>query len=154
MAQKKPGRPEKLTPELQQKIVDAIRMGAYIETAAAYAGINKSTLYDWMKRGARAKSGKYKEFSNAIEKALAESEMRDLAVIAKASQENWQAAAWRLERKFPDRWGRRKAKSEIEKIEAETEFIREKTRLLKGAEKDTRLLEALIRTVNEDDDEK
>lgn len=154
MAQKKPGRPEKLTPELQQKIVDAIRMGAYIETAAAYAGINKSTLYDWMKRGARAKSGKYKEFSNAIEKALAESEMRDLAVIAKASQENWQAAAWRLERKFPDRWGRRKAKSEIAKIEAETEFIREKTRLLKGAEKDTRLLEALIRTVNEDDDEK
>lgn len=154
MAQKKPGRPEKLTPELQQKIVDAIRMGAYIETASAYAGINKSTLYDWMKRGARAKSGKYKEFSNAIEKALAESEMRDLAVIAKASQENWQAAAWRLERKFPDRWGRRKAKSEIAKIEAETEFIREKTRLLKGAEKDTRLLEALIRTVNEDDDEK
>lgn len=154
MAQKKPGRPEKLTPELQQKIVDAIRMGAYIETASAYAGINKSTLYDWMKRGARAKSGKYKEFSDAIEKALAESEMRDLAVIAKASQENWQAAAWRLERKFPDRWGRRKAKSEIEKIEAETEFIREKTRLLKGAEKDTRLLEALIRTVNEDDDEK
>ncbi|MFS8631315.1 MAG: hypothetical protein LOD92_09215, partial [Bacillales bacterium] len=133
---------------------DAIRMGAYIETAAAYAGINKSTLYDWMRRGARAKSGKYKEFSNAIEKALAESEMRDLAVIAKASQENWQAAAWRLERKFPDRWGRRKAKSEIAKIEAETEFIREKTRLLKGAEKDTRLLEALIRTVNEDDDEK
>jgi len=129
-------------------------MGAYIETAAAYAGINKSTLYDWMKRGARAKSGKYKEFSNAIEKALAESEMRDLAVIAKASQENWQAAAWRLERKFPDRWGRRKAKSEIAKIEAETEFIREKTRLLKGAEKDTRLLEALIRSVNEDDDEK
>lgn len=154
MAQKKTGRPEKLTPEVQQKIVDAIRMGAYIETAAAYAGINKSTLYDWMKRGARAKSGKYKEFSNAIEKALAESEMRDLAVIAKASQENWQAAAWRLERKFPDRWGRRKAKSEIAKIEAETEFIREKTRLLKGAEKDTRLLEALIRTVNEDDDEK
>lgn len=154
MAQKKPGRPEKLTPELQQKIVDAIRMGAYIETAAAYAGINKSTLYDWMRRGARAKSGKYKEFSNAIEKALAESEMRDLAVIAKASRENWQAAAWRLERKFPDRWGRRKAKSEIAKIEAETEFIREKTRLLKGAEKDTRLLEALIRTVNEDDDEK
>lgn len=154
LAQKKTGRPEKLTPEVQQKIVDAIRMGAYIETAAAYAGINKSTLYDWMKRGARAKSGKYKEFSNAIEKALAESEMRDLAVIAKASQENWQAAAWRLERKFPDRWGRRKAKSEIAKIEAETEFIREKTRLLKGAEKDTRLLEALIRTVNEDDDEK
>ena len=100
-------RPEKLTPEVQQKIVDAIRLGNYIETAAAYAGISKSTLYDWLKKGGRARSGKYREFSDAVEKALAESEMRDVAVITAAAKENWQAAAWRLERKFPDRWGRR-----------------------------------------------
>lgn len=105
------GRPNKLTPEIQQKIVDAIRMGNYIETAAAFAGINKSTLYDWLKKGARSKSGKFREFSNAVEKALAESEIRDVAVISAASKDNWQAAAWRLERKFPDRWGR---KSRIE----------------------------------------
>jgi len=53
-------RPEKLTPEVQQKIVDAIRLGNYIETAAAYAGISKSTLYDWLKKGGRARSGKYR----------------------------------------------------------------------------------------------
>lgn len=152
MTKKKLGRPEKLTPALQQKIVDAIRMGAYIETAAAYAGIRKSTFYDWLRKGASAKRGKYREFSDAIEKALAESEMRDLEVIAQASKENWQAAAWRLERKFPDRWGRRKPKNEIAKIEAETEFIKAKTQLLKGASKDTSLLEALIKVVNEDDE--
>ncbi|GGA31944.1 hypothetical protein GCM10007416_00600 [Kroppenstedtia guangzhouensis] len=108
-------RPEKLTPELQQKVVDAIRMGNYIETAAAFSGISKDTLYRWLKQGRRAKRGKYREFSDAVEKALAESEMRDVAVIATAAKENWQAAAWRLERKFPDRWGRR------QKVDAQLE---------------------------------
>jgi hypothetical protein len=37
---------------------------------------------------------------------MAEAEMRDVALIAQAAKENWQAAAWRLERKYPARWGR------------------------------------------------
>lgn len=102
-------RPEKITPQIQQKIVDALRMGNYIETAAAFAGIHKSTLYDWLKKGASAtdEHDKYRQFSDAVEKAMAEAEMRDVAVIAQASKDNWQAAAWRLERKYPHRWGRK-----------------------------------------------
>lgn len=117
----KVGRPAKINNEIQEKIIKAIQAGNYIETAAAYAGINKSTLYDWLKRGERekqrvAKNSKYKirkqeaqfvEFSNAVEKALADAEMRDVLIIGKAAEEQWQAAAWRLERKFPDKWGRR-----------------------------------------------
>ena len=116
------GRPTKLNFDTHNKIISAIRAGNYIETAAAYAGINKSTLYDWLKRGERekqrvAQNPRYKirksekpyvEFSNAVEKALAEAEVRDVAIIAKAAEEQWQAAAWRLERKFPDRWGRKR----------------------------------------------
>lgn len=101
------GRPTKLTPELQDRIVQAIRAGAYIETAAAYAGVSKDTLYQWLKRGARSKSGIYRQFSDAVEKALAEAEMRDVMLVGRAAETNWQAAAWRLERKFPERWGRR-----------------------------------------------
>lgn len=101
------GRPTKLTPELQEKILTAIRAGNYVETAAAHCGINKVTLYDWMKRGAAEESGIYREFSNAIEKAWADAEVRDVALLAKAAQENWQAIAWRLERRHPDRWARR-----------------------------------------------
>ncbi len=103
------GRPSKLTPELQEKIVTAIRAGNYIETAAAYAGVSKDTLYAWLKRGGREVSAKspYHRFSDAVEKALADAEMRDVLLIGKAAEENWQAAAWRLERKFSDRWGRK-----------------------------------------------
>ncbi len=101
------GRPTKLTPEIANQIVMAITTGNYIETAAAFAGIHKDTLYDWLKKGARAKSGPYQEFSDAVEKALAESEVRDVTLIANAAKDNWTAAAWRLERKHPERWGRR-----------------------------------------------
>jgi transposase len=103
----KAGRPTKLTPALQEKIVMVIRGGNYIETAAAYAGISKQTLYNWLRRGARQKSGQYREFALAVEQALAEAEMRDLALIEQAARDGkWQAAAWRLERRFPKRWGR------------------------------------------------
>lgn len=123
------GRPTKLTSEVQHRIVQAIQAGNYMETAAAYAGINKTTLYDWLRRGAREKErleknsrarmrkaeAPYVKFSNAVEKALAEAEMRDVMIIGKAAAEQWQAAAWRLERKFPQRWGRRVAIEDAEK---------------------------------------
>jgi hypothetical protein len=101
------GRPSKLTPEIQEQIVKAIKAGNYIETAAAYAGIAKDTLYNWLKEGARSESGALREFSDAVENALAFGEMRDLQRIDQAATAGqWQAAAWRLERRFPKKWGR------------------------------------------------
>lgn len=133
MQNRKGGRPTKLNPELQEKICQAIRAGNYIETAAAYAGVNKSTLYDWLKRGGRAKSGKYKEFSNAVEKALAEAEVRDVFIIGKAAEENWQAAAWRLERKFPERWGRKeRLRSEEQETGTKVVIINDKDEMRKA----------------------
>jgi transposase len=130
------GRPTKLTPELQAKICDAIRAGNYLETAAAFAGINKTTLHRWLRRGANAHQGAYHAFSRAVDKAFADSEARDVALISKAAAEgSWQAAAWRLERRFPERWGRR----EQHRVEAQVtgtlkvtqdDAIQEFTRLL------------------------
>lgn len=139
MIARKGGRPLKLTPEVQKTIVDAVRSGNYMETAASLAGIDRETLLSWLKQGARAKSGRFKEFSNTVKRAVAEAEARDLAVIDKAAdgwdkrtgrihrklnaetkamevveemvestrEFQWTAAAWRLERKFPNKWGRR-----------------------------------------------
>jgi transposase len=115
------GRPLLLTDKVQRQIIKAISQGAYIETAAAVAGIRKSTLYDWLRRGARerrrlaanrrarakTKEMRFVRFSDAVEKALAEAELADLTIITKASQKTWQAAAWRLERKYPARYGQR-----------------------------------------------
>jgi hypothetical protein len=102
----KPGRKTKLTPERQAKIVNAIRAGSYVETAAAAAGIDKVTLYRWLKRGGRFPGTIYADFADAVNEATAQAEMRDVLTISKAAGEgDWRAAAWRLERKYPKRWG-------------------------------------------------
>jgi len=139
------GRPTKLTYELIEQIADLVRNGNYIETASAVAGINKNSLYRWLKRGAReeerlAKNPKlkgkieekiYVDFSNAVKKAMAESEADDLENIKKASREDWKASAWRLERRFPNRWGRKEkvdidANMKNENINREEVYIEQK----------------------------
>jgi len=123
------GRPTKLTSEVHARIVQAIQAGNYMETAAAYAGISKTTFFEWLRRGARERErlakdqrarpskreAPYAEFAVAVEQALAAAEVRDVALIAKAAEKEWTAAAWRLERKFPAKWGRRIAVDEGEK---------------------------------------
>ncbi len=118
------GAPSKLCPEVIEKICRNLRAGAYIETAALYAGISKKTFYAWLKKGSKAKKGLELDLCNAVEEAQAAAEMRDLINIDNAAMgapterdakgqvlreeisPNWQASAWRLERKFPKKWGR------------------------------------------------
>lgn len=101
------GRPLKLSAKVQEDIVTAIRAGNYVETAAAFAGIDKKSLYTWLKKGARGEGKRFIEFLYAVKKAEAESELRSVATIENASRTSWQAAAWRLERKNWKRWGRK-----------------------------------------------
>lgn len=105
------GRPTKLNDQTHEAIVTAVRNGNYVETAAQAAGIDPATFYRWMERGEadieNDVASPFREFCEAVEKAKAESEKIDLDLIAKAAGEgNWQAAAWRLERRFKDKWGR------------------------------------------------
>jgi hypothetical protein len=100
-------RPSKLTPALQQKVCDAVRVGNGFDVAAGFAGIDKTTFHRWMKRGARATRGLYRDFYLAVQKASSDAETRALAIVNKAAPEDWRAAAWFLERKSPERWGRR-----------------------------------------------
>lgn len=123
----KMGRPAKLTAQVQDTIVQAIRSGNYNEVAAQMAGVCERTLYNWLERGEEEQAGKYFQFLQAVKKAAAEAEARHLALIANAAQKTWQAAAWFLERKHPDRWGR-KDRQELapeNKGKLSVEFIRE-----------------------------
>ena len=117
-----PGRPTDLTPQAQAKIVLAIVGGNDNKVAAAHAGIGESTFYAWLDRGRKelarlaassrakpkASETPFVEFLEAIQKAQADAETRNVALIAKAAQDGtWTAAAWWLERKYPERWGRK-----------------------------------------------
>ena len=62
----------KFTPETALKIVQFVSAGCFIETAAGAAGLNKSTLYEWMKRGENRKDPRSTEELRAWKKLLDE----------------------------------------------------------------------------------
>lgn len=101
------GRPSFLTPDRVDTIVKMLTAGNYLDAAAAMAGVDRSTVYQWLKKGANQQSGVYHDFHARVEQAQAEAECRLVSQIAAAAKNQWQAAAWHLERKFPDRWGRK-----------------------------------------------
>lgn len=105
------GRPSKLTPEVQQRLLQAIASGNTRKDAALYAGISVGTLEDWIGRGRgggrRPAHPPYVAFVDALEKAEAQAVVRNVAIIQKAAADTWQAAAWWLERRRPDDWGRK-----------------------------------------------
>ncbi len=104
---KRIGRQTKLTPEVRERVVSAIRAGNYARVAAGYAGIGERTFYQWLQRGREEGTGIYAQFLHAVKGAERESEVRAVAMVQKAMADNWQAAMTYLERKHPDRWGRR-----------------------------------------------
>ena len=99
------GRRTKLTPERQNRIVSAIRVGNYTTVAVAYAGVGRTTFYRWMRRGKRATDGLYRRFYEAVRKANVEAEVRAVAIVQKHMQKSWRAAIAFLERRFRLRWG-------------------------------------------------
>lgn len=101
------GRKPKLNAQTQEKICQAIRGGNYAVVAARYAGISTKTYYAWLERGEREPNSIYGEFLHAIKDAESTAEVQAVAEVRLAGRESWQASMTWLERKFPDRWGRR-----------------------------------------------
>lgn len=117
------GRPTLLTPEVHATIVKLLALGNYLETAAALAGVSRSTVFAWLRRGAEESDGIYFDFLVAARTAAAQSEATDLAIIQMAARRgDWKAAAWRLQHRFPSRWGRTQdgdGALEVEAVDAE-----------------------------------
>lgn len=102
------GRPTKLTPATTEKLTQAISVGATYEHACNYAGIDYTTFNKWMKLGENASGGQYRQFFDTIKKAEAQAVVKWSALIDKAANDGeWQAAAWKLERRYPHIYGRR-----------------------------------------------
>ena len=100
------GKPTKLTPLIEEKICDLIAdTGCTVEGAAAYVGLDPSTVSRWRTRGMVEGKGIYFNFGTALMRAKAKSEATHVANIAAAAKTEWRASAWILERRFPDRYG-------------------------------------------------
>lgn len=105
----------KYTPERVEKIVNAIAVGATFTHACNYAGIDLDTFANWRRR--------YSEFSEAIKEAEGRAVIGWLARIEAAAKEGaWQAAAWKLERRYPQDFARRdRMPIDVTELDAEIE---------------------------------
>lgn len=77
--------PTKLNPEVQRTVCEAIRRGLRIKDGATLAGISYGTVAEWAKKGRNQKHGKYREFSEAIEKAKAEAKEKLIQTLSEAA---------------------------------------------------------------------
>ncbi|KKM21552.1 hypothetical protein LCGC14_1634310 [marine sediment metagenome] len=117
------GRPSKLTSKVRKRLLDAIRTGNRYEAACTYAGITYTTLRRWILTGEEAKSGKYREFCEALTRAEAEAEVRMVAQWQKHMPEDWRAIRDFLERRHPDAWGKKLAVTLEDKRKVVDELI-------------------------------
>ena len=99
-------RPSKLTPEVQEVIVDAILHGSTYKDAAESAGVQYNTFNEWMKKGEAAKTGQYREFNDSVSVANAECARNMVRVIQSAAAKgDWKAALEWLKRRRREDWG-------------------------------------------------
>jgi hypothetical protein len=117
------GRGNKRTPGLQPDELERARVllrgGNYVETVAHALGYRPAVLQGWIDAGA-AGDPAHESLWLAVQQARAESEARNVTIVASAARESWQAAAWMLERTAPERWARvtqRETARELEKAE-------------------------------------
>lgn len=104
---------KQLTPERTAAVLNYLRNGHYIEQACRLAKIPRRTYSYWLetarKHAAEGKESDYTAFAEQVAEAEAALEARELARIEAAAenQKTWTAAAWLLERRFPQRWSLR-----------------------------------------------
>ncbi len=101
-AERRVGRPSKLTPETEERILNAIRCGAPNKVACAAAGIGERTLYQWEEKARDQPDSEYAQFAQKLTRAREEGITARLAIVMKAAKVDWRAAAWLLERDLPD----------------------------------------------------
>lgn len=104
--------------QIAEKMGDALSRGLTFEQACIYVSVSPVDIR------------KYAEKNPAFFKALNEAEMRFsmflIDKIMRASQEDWKAASWLLERKYPEKW------SDVKRVDIKQRAAIEKTTQIKS----------------------
>lgn len=117
--------PPRLNDPRMVHLLAVLETGATTRTACAVSGIAERSLYRWLSQG-ETENTEGREGSpvwhiwQAVTLARLVPEVQALETIHAASERGgWRAAAWFLERRYPERWGRN-AKPEEEPPSAVT----------------------------------
>ena len=82
--------PPRLTVALQQQICAFIRAGGYPHVAAGAAGVPEAVFAEWLRRGRSERAARrYRDFSLAIEQAIAQARLAAETSLFRDSPGNW-----------------------------------------------------------------
>jgi hypothetical protein len=87
------------TRDRRQQVLGYLRQGMTRSTAAELAGFNRSSLWRLLEREIA--------FGHQVRQAEADARGRAEALVLRAGESDWRAAAWWLERKYRSEWGQR-----------------------------------------------
>ena len=126
----------KLTPELSDKLCEALSKGYSIPAACSVVGIVVQTYYNWYNKGEKAKSGKYRQFycdaNNAKDRATHFVE----SVIIDSIPDNPKDAKWWLTKRRPETYGDRTFTEAKVEADVKTELLTKLERPLPELEDD------------------
>ena len=94
---------EKLTKDGIKTALRLCRAGLPDCQIAAVLGVSKETYSRWINH---PKTDNQNQLRQQLKKADAEREAELVTRIMRASDDTWQAAAWLLERRYPDRYAK------------------------------------------------
>ena len=93
--------------QIWSRLSQAISVGAYIEDACVFAGISSRQYRRWRELAEQGVEP-YAERWVEIQKSEAQAIVRNLFNIQNAANSGtWQASAWILERKYPEKYARK-----------------------------------------------
>lgn len=95
-----------LDADVHETIVEALRNGHFIDTAAALAGCSKAQAHRWLRAGAQADAdADLRRFAIEANQAVAEAEDKALSYLREAVEAgDLKAVTWFLERRYPEHW--------------------------------------------------
>jgi len=88
-----------------REVAKFVKLGMTMTDASRAAGINPRTLYSWLEKAKLGKPG-YAQVEDILEVSRAQGQAVLAQRIAKASESDWRAAGWILERRHPETWGK------------------------------------------------
>lgn len=101
-----------------RRMIEAILNGATRKAARIAAGIPATSFYEWCAKGKDGTHEPYASFRAALLDAEAEVEENMCTVIVEAAPDDWKAAAWWLEKRRHNAFGKRMALQAVVKKEA------------------------------------
>ncbi len=106
------GRKTKLTPEVQEKIISALKAGNYFNHACVYAGVAPNTGEEWKSRGEgtdkdRPVNALYANFAKAVREAESFVQVRMISQWQEQMPSDWRAIEAFMKRRYPSEWGDR-----------------------------------------------